>query len=51
MPTGCYDDVLITDETNPDEPGDGHQLKYYAPDIGNIQAAPGRAARSGRCWS
>jgi hypothetical protein len=42
VPTGCYDDVLITDETNPEEPKDGHQLKYYAPDIGNIEAAPGR---------
>ena len=45
VPTGCYDDVLITDETNPDEPGDGHQLKYYAPDIGNIEAAPGRGGK------
>ena len=45
VPTGCYDDVLITDETNPDEPGDGHQLKYYAPDIGNIQAAPGKGGK------
>jgi len=42
VPTGCYDDVLITDETNPEEPKDGHQLKYYAPEVGNIQAAPGR---------
>ena len=42
VPTGCYEDVLITDETNPEEPDDGHQLKYYAPDVGNIQAAPGR---------
>jgi hypothetical protein len=42
VPTGCYDDVLITDETNPEEPQDGHQLKYYAPDVGNIEAAPGR---------
>jgi hypothetical protein len=42
VPTGCYDDVLITDETNPEEPKDGHQLKYYAPGVGNIQAAPGR---------
>jgi hypothetical protein len=38
----CYEDVLITDETNPEEPQDGHQLKYYAPEIGNIEAAPGR---------
>ncbi|MGH2978678.1 MAG: hypothetical protein ACRDLQ_03455 [Solirubrobacterales bacterium] len=42
VPTGCYEDVLITDETNPEEPKDGHQLKYYAPRVGNIQAAPGR---------
>jgi hypothetical protein len=38
----CYEDVLITDETNPEEPQDGHQLKYYAPNVGNIEAAPGR---------
>ena len=44
-PTGCYDDVLVTDETNPEEPQDGHQLKYYAPGIGNIQAAPGRGGK------
>jgi hypothetical protein len=41
VPTGCYDDVLVTDETNPEEPQDGHQLKYYAPGVGNIRAAPG----------
>jgi hypothetical protein len=45
VPTGCYDDVLITDETNPTEPDDGHQLKYYAPEIGNIEAAPGRGGK------
>lgn len=45
VPTGCYNDVLITDETNPEEPDDGHQLKYYAPGIGNIQAAPGRGGK------
>jgi hypothetical protein len=45
VPTGCYDDVLITDETNPTEPDDGHQLKYYAPEIGNIQAAPGKGGK------
>jgi hypothetical protein len=45
VPVGCYDDVLVTDETNPDEPGDGHQLKYYAPGLGNIQAAPGRGGK------
>jgi hypothetical protein len=40
VPTGCYDDVIVTRETNPDEPADGFQLKYYAPEIGNIRAAP-----------
>jgi hypothetical protein len=39
--TGCYENVLVTDETNPAEPADGHQLKYYAPGVGNIRAAPG----------
>jgi hypothetical protein len=41
VPTGCYRNVLVTDETNPTQPEDGHQLKYYAPGVGNIQAAPG----------
>jgi hypothetical protein len=40
VPTGCYRDVLVTDETNPYEPTDGHQRKFYAPGIGNIRAAP-----------
>ena len=40
VPTGCYDDVVVTRETNPLEPNDGFQLKYYAPDIGNTRAAP-----------
>jgi hypothetical protein len=45
VPTGCYEDVLVTDETNPTEPDDGHQLKYYAAGVGNIQAAPGRGGK------
>jgi hypothetical protein len=40
VPFGCYRDVLVTDETNPYEPTDGHQRKYYAPGVGNIRAAP-----------
>jgi hypothetical protein len=40
VPTGCYDDVLVTKETNPLEPDDGFQLKYYAPNLGNTRAAP-----------
>jgi hypothetical protein len=41
VPTGCYRDVLQTDETNPLERGDGHQRKYYAPGVGNVQVEPG----------
>lgn len=40
VPVGCDEDVLVTDETNPFEPADGHQLKYYASDVGNIRAEP-----------
>ena len=40
VPTGCYDDVVVTRETNPLEPNDGFQLKYYAPGVGNTRAAP-----------
>lgn len=37
VPVKCYDDVLLIDEWNPLEPGDAHQLKYYAPGVGNIR--------------
>jgi hypothetical protein len=40
VPLDCYDNVLVTDETNPYEAADGHQLKYYASGVGNIRAAP-----------
>lgn len=33
---GCYEDVLVIDEFNRDEP-DAHQLKYYASGIGNVR--------------
>jgi hypothetical protein len=36
VPAACYDDVLVIDEFNRDEP-DAHQLKYYAPGIGNVR--------------
>jgi hypothetical protein len=42
VPLGCYHNVLVVDETNPLDPGDGHQLKYYADGIGNISVAPGK---------
>jgi len=37
VPVKCYDDVLVVDEWSPLEPDSGHQLKYYAPNVGNIQ--------------
>jgi len=45
VPTGCYEDVVVTDETNPTEPTDGHQLKYSAPGVGYIRAAPGKGGK------
>jgi hypothetical protein len=36
VPVDCYDNVLITDEWNPAEPG-AHQRKYYASGVGNIR--------------
>jgi hypothetical protein len=36
VPAGCYDNVLVTDEWNPGEP-DAHQLKFYAPGVGNVR--------------
>jgi hypothetical protein len=36
VPAGCYDDVVVTDEFTREEPG-AHQLKYYAPGVGNVR--------------
>jgi hypothetical protein len=36
VPAGCYRDVVVIDEFNPDEPG-AHQLKYYAPGVGGVR--------------
>jgi hypothetical protein len=33
---GCYEDVLVTEEYEPSTPG-AYQLKYYAPDVGNVR--------------
>ncbi len=33
---GCYDNVLVMDEFEPGKPG-AHQLKYYAPGVGNVR--------------
>jgi len=38
VPTGCYDGVLVIDEHDPNQqPQDGHQFKYHAPDVGIVQ--------------
>jgi hypothetical protein len=36
VPYQCFENVLVVDEYNPDEPGK-HQLKYYAEGVGNIR--------------
>jgi hypothetical protein len=36
VPVSCYDDVLVTEEFEPDSPG-AFQLKYYAPGVGNVR--------------
>jgi hypothetical protein len=37
VPTGGYDNVLVTDEWGPLAPLDGHQRKFYAPGVGNVR--------------
>jgi hypothetical protein len=36
VPVDCYENVLVTEEFNPGEPG-SYQLKYYAPEVGNVR--------------
>jgi hypothetical protein len=36
IPSRCFSRVLLVDEFNPDQPGK-HQLKYYAPGVGNVR--------------
>jgi hypothetical protein len=36
VPAGCYDHVLVIDETSP-LAGSAHQHKLYAPGVGNVQ--------------
>jgi hypothetical protein len=33
----CYRQVLVVDETSPNDPASGHQIKYYAPRTGLIR--------------
>jgi hypothetical protein len=35
--TGCYRHVLVIDETSPNDPSSGHQIKYYAPRTGLVR--------------
>jgi hypothetical protein len=37
---GCYENVLVTDETSREEP-DAHQYKFYAPGVGNMRVGFG----------
>jgi len=37
VPVRCFDKVLVIDEWAPLDPEGGHQLKYYAPRVGNIK--------------
>jgi hypothetical protein len=37
VPTGCYDNVLVTDEFAPNDPAGGHHRKYYAPGVGVVR--------------
>jgi hypothetical protein len=33
----CYQHVLIVDETSPNDPASGHQIKYYSPGVGLVR--------------
>jgi hypothetical protein len=37
VPVDCFKHVLVTDENSPLDPEGGHQRKFYAPGVGNIQ--------------
>lgn len=37
VPASCGDHVLVIDEWSPHDPESGHQRKFYAPGVGNIQ--------------
>ena len=34
---GCYSSVVVVDETSPNDPASGHQIKYYAPGAGLVK--------------
>jgi hypothetical protein len=35
--SGCYNSVVVVDETSPNDPTSGHQIKYYAPGAGLVK--------------
>lgn len=37
VPAHCYQRVLVVDETSPNDPASGHQIKYYSPGTGLIR--------------
>jgi hypothetical protein len=37
MRSGCFRDVLVVDETSPNDPVSGHQIKYYSPGVGLVR--------------
>jgi hypothetical protein len=42
VPAGCFKDVLVVDELDPDQqPQDGHQLKYHASGVGIVRVEAG----------
>ena len=44
VPVDCFNNVLVTDEWNPLDPPDGHQVKFYAPGVGTIRVEPGQGS-------
>jgi hypothetical protein len=40
-PADCYRHVLLINETSPNDPTSGHQLKYYAPRVGLVRVGAG----------
>jgi hypothetical protein len=39
MRSGCFRHVLVVDETSPNDPVSGHQIKYYSPGVGLVRVA------------
>ena len=37
MRAGCFRHVLVVDETSPNDPVSGHQIKYYSPGVGLVR--------------